>query len=116
MDPAQLYVTLRTRLRCQVWASPACEKPAIKHCLNEVVIDKGAHPGLGTLDCHVDGMHVTTVQADGLVISTPSGSTGTFALVKPLDNGAGRGTGASCAPAWTAASTLRGRRWRTSWR
>ena len=59
-----------------MWASPACEKPAIKHCLNEVVIDKGAHPGLGTLDCHVDGMHVTTVQADGLVISTPSGSTG----------------------------------------
>ena len=59
-----------------MWASPACEKPAIKHCLNEVGIDKGAHPGLGTLDCHVDGMHVTTVQADGLVISTPSGSTG----------------------------------------
>ena len=27
------------------------------------------------LECFVDGSHITTAQADGLIISTPSGST-----------------------------------------
>ena len=40
------------------------------------MIDKGLHPGLGKAALLVDGTPVTVVQGDGLIISTPSGSTG----------------------------------------
>lgn len=43
--------------------------------LNEVVIDRGTSTYLGMLDIYVDGIKVTTAQADGLIIATPTGST-----------------------------------------
>ncbi|XP_033113576.1 NAD kinase-like isoform X2 [Anneissia japonica] len=43
--------------------------------LNEVVIDRGPSPFLSNLDLYLDGSHITTVQGDGLIISTPTGST-----------------------------------------
>ncbi|PVU96441.1 hypothetical protein BB561_001180 [Smittium simulii] len=43
--------------------------------LNEVVVDRGSNPFLTVLELFADGKHLTTVQADGLVLSTPTGST-----------------------------------------
>lgn len=43
--------------------------------LNEVVVDRGASPYLSNLDCFCDGKYITTVQADGIIMSTPTGST-----------------------------------------
>ncbi|XP_071945487.1 NAD kinase-like isoform X2 [Antedon mediterranea] len=43
--------------------------------LNEVVIDRGPSPYLSNLDLYLDNRHITTVQGDGLIISTPTGST-----------------------------------------
>jgi len=71
----EVYTTLRTRLSCMVKTREGTVKP-IYSCLNECVIDKGQSPGLGKMDLLVDGQPVTTVQGDGLIISTPSGSTG----------------------------------------
>jgi len=80
LDPAtDQYLTLRARLRCEVRPAQGGggdSGGAVHHCLNEVVLDKGANPGLGSLDCFVDGSPITTVKSDGLIISTPSGSTG----------------------------------------
>ena len=45
------------------------------HVLNEVVIDRGPCPFLTTLEVWGDGVLLTICQADGLVISTPTGST-----------------------------------------
>ena len=45
------------------------------HVLNEVVIDRGPCPFLTTLEVWGDGVLLTIAQADGLVISTPTGST-----------------------------------------
>ena len=43
--------------------------------LNEVVIDRGTSTFLGMLDIYCDSTMITTAQADGLIIATPTGST-----------------------------------------
>jgi len=43
--------------------------------LNELIMDRGTESQLTALELHVDGQLITIVQADGLIISTPTGST-----------------------------------------
>jgi NAD+ kinase len=43
--------------------------------LNEVSIDRGMSSNLSNLECYCDDIFVTSVQGDGLILSTPSGST-----------------------------------------
>lgn len=43
--------------------------------LNEVTVDRGSNAGMLQLELFVDGNHVTTILADGLVIATATGST-----------------------------------------
>jgi len=40
-----------------------------------VVVDRGPSPYLSNVDLYIDGKHVTVVQGDGLIVSTPTGST-----------------------------------------
>jgi NAD+ kinase len=46
------------------------------YAINDLVIDKGAWPKMIELTIIVDGEYVTTFSADGLIIATPTGSTG----------------------------------------
>ncbi|CAM9939459.1 NAD kinase-like isoform X1 [Lampetra planeri] len=43
--------------------------------LNEVVIDRGPSSYLSNVDLYLDNRLITTVQGDGLIVSTPTGST-----------------------------------------
>ncbi|KAF2264855.1 putative NAD kinase [Lojkania enalia] len=43
--------------------------------LNEVVLDRGPNPTMSTMELFGDDEHFTTVQADGICVSTPTGST-----------------------------------------
>ncbi|KAI9259286.1 ATP-NAD kinase-like domain-containing protein [Sporodiniella umbellata] len=45
------------------------------HVINDLVIDRGPSPYVSLLELFGDDKHLTTVQADGLAISTPTGST-----------------------------------------
>lgn len=49
------------------------EKPSSFLVLNEVVIDRGPSPYLSNIDLYLDGKHITSVQGDGLIVSTPTG-------------------------------------------
>ncbi|GAB2277037.1 NAD kinase 1 [Dionaea muscipula] len=73
-----ISITLRHRLQCSIIREAAgdeldAEEPIL--VLNEVTIDRGISSFLTNLECYCDDNFVTTVQGDGLILSTTSGST-----------------------------------------
>lgn len=42
---------------------------------NDIVIHRGSHPSVVQIAIHVDGSYFNTFEADGIIISTPNGST-----------------------------------------
>lgn len=67
-------VTLRSRLRCEVFDPSATAPKAVHRVLNECLVARGSHSAFQHLDCQIDGMKVAQFQADGLIVATPSGS------------------------------------------
>jgi NADH kinase len=43
--------------------------------MNELTLHRGRSPHLTSIECFVDGQYLTDAIADGLIISTPTGST-----------------------------------------
>lgn len=66
-------LTLRMRLECKVFKDNKLVDSF--HVLNEAVIDRGSSAFLSAIDLECDGEYLTTVQGDGLIIATPTGST-----------------------------------------
>ncbi len=88
----EFQVTLRARLACRVIRAAdaaaydaasaasgegdaAWSDSATHTVLNEVVVDRGPAHSLVELDCWCDGMPMTKMQADGIIVATPTGST-----------------------------------------
>jgi len=69
-----ICMTIRMRLDCRI-VNPEGLVRCRFNVLNEVVIDRGSSPYLAALECFCDDVHLTTVQADGVVFATPTGST-----------------------------------------
>lgn len=66
---------LRMRLSCSVHAENGDVLVPEVQSMNEIVIHRGRRPHLTALDCFVNDEFLTDVVADGLIVSTPTGST-----------------------------------------
>ncbi|TFJ81169.1 hypothetical protein NSK_007511 [Nannochloropsis salina CCMP1776] len=66
-------LTMRMRLRCRIIRNETVVMDLV--VMNDAVVERGSSPYLASLDCFCNGQYVTTVQADGLIIATPTGST-----------------------------------------
>lgn len=66
-------VTLRQRLCCKLFRNG--KKMMDQVVLNEVVVDRGSSPYMTALNSYLDGEFLTRVEADGIIIASPSGST-----------------------------------------
>jgi len=69
-------VTVEPRLMLQASVLRNTEEKCRFSVLNDVVINKGALARIIDLRVSIDGHFLTTFRADGLIISTPTGSTG----------------------------------------
>ncbi len=82
---AELYTTLqgiddkcctvesRSLVHCQLMRAGSCV--AAYDALNDVVVSKSAIARLNHFDLFIDQVFVSSYQADGLIVSTPTGST-----------------------------------------
>ncbi|XP_053137159.1 NAD kinase isoform X1 [Hemicordylus capensis] len=71
---------LQNRIEENGLVSQSLEKEMFKQVmqyqvLNEVVVDRGPSSYLSNVDVFLDGHLITTVQGDGVIVSTPTGST-----------------------------------------
>jgi NAD+ kinase len=67
--------TTSPRMRLQVTLSRNGKKIINETVLNDVVINKGALARLAHIETYINDHYLTTYRADGLIVSTPTGST-----------------------------------------
>ncbi|EGV59980.1 ATP-NAD kinase [Yamadazyma tenuis ATCC 10573] len=72
----RLRVLQRSRLECHVIGThPSEARVNMVHAMNEITLHRGSNPNLISLDVYVDGECLTSTTADGIIVSTPTGST-----------------------------------------
>ncbi|KAF1871845.1 hypothetical protein Lal_00020640 [Lupinus albus] len=70
-----VYITLRMRLRCEIFRKGKAMPGKVFDILNEVVVDRGSNPYLSKIECYERDRLITKVQGDGVIVATPTGST-----------------------------------------
>ena len=73
VDQKQYSLDTRALLHCQLVRGQQCI--ATYEALNDVIINKASIARLSNLDLYIDQLFVSNYQADGLIVSTPTGST-----------------------------------------
>ena len=71
-------VTLRMRLSCEIRRAGQTGPGEVYEVLNEMVVDRGSNSYLTNIEVYEKGRFITRVQADGVMLATPTG-TGTHA-------------------------------------
>lgn len=67
----------RATLEAELLSTEAACKPSqIFHALNDVVVARGAIARVISVNTSIDGEHLTTYKADGVILATATGSTG----------------------------------------
>ena len=70
-----VHVTLRMRLRCCIFRKGEYVEDSTRDVANEVVLSRGNAPYLTQIDVYERNVLITKVQADGVMLATPTGST-----------------------------------------
>ncbi|KAL3840041.1 hypothetical protein ACJIZ3_024632 [Penstemon smallii] len=70
-----IYITLRMRLRCEIFRDGKAKTGKVFDVLNEIVVDRGSNPYLSKIECYEHDRLITKVQGDGVIVATPTGST-----------------------------------------
>eukprot|EP01016_Furgasonia_blochmanni_P034093 TRINITY_DN3638_c0_g1_i17.p2 TRINITY_DN3638_c0_g1~~TRINITY_DN3638_c0_g1_i17.p2 ORF type:complete len:244 (+),score=51.43 TRINITY_DN3638_c0_g1_i17:340-1071(+) len=73
-----LYTSVRTRLEMRLIPGKAIKKNNLRpayYALNEIVIEKGTSAYVTKLDIYINDNFLTKYAGDGLIVSTPTGST-----------------------------------------
>ncbi|XP_010534740.1 PREDICTED: NAD kinase 2, chloroplastic-like isoform X1 [Tarenaya hassleriana] len=70
-----VYITLRLRLRCEIYRNGKAMPGKVFDVLNEIVVDRGSNPYLSKIECYEHDRLITKVQGDGVIVATPTGST-----------------------------------------
>ncbi|KAJ7959176.1 NAD kinase 2 chloroplastic-like [Quillaja saponaria] len=70
-----VYITLRMRLRCEIFRHSKAMPGKVFDILNEIVVDRGSNPYLSKIECFEHDRLITKVQGDGVIVATPTGST-----------------------------------------
>lgn len=65
----RICISMRMRLECKVINREGVVRARF-NVLNEVTVDRGSSPYLAALECFCDNVHLTTVQADGVIFAT----------------------------------------------
>jgi hypothetical protein len=60
--------------QCDILRAGSREPCETHEVLNEVVIDRGSNSFLTNIECYESGRFVTRVQADGVMLATPTGA------------------------------------------
>jgi NAD+ kinase len=68
-------LTIEERMRLRVTLRGGDEVRAIRYAVNDAVLSQGALARLIELEAYTAGARITTYRADGLIVSTPGGST-----------------------------------------
>ena len=67
---------MRLRLVAKIHSDADVDlEPVTMQALNEISITKGSSGGMCSYEIYVNGILLTVVQGDGILISTPTGST-----------------------------------------
>lgn len=56
-------------------SAPQAAGPTVYQCMNEITMDRGYSSFMCNLDCYCDNKYFTTIQGDGLIVASSSGST-----------------------------------------
>jgi len=70
-----INLNMRTRLYCEVFRGISTEPIHLYQALNETMLYRGLAGSLTRLDFFVDDQLATIIQADGVIIAAPTGST-----------------------------------------
>ncbi|ETR74094.1 MAG: NAD+ kinase [Candidatus Magnetoglobus multicellularis str. Araruama] len=67
--------SIEKRMRLKATLQTNDQIKTAQYVLNDVVINKGTLARLASIQTYIDGHDLTTYKADGLIVSTPTGST-----------------------------------------